>query len=98
MIACMTTLHQLSKRLKELRTEHGITQEEFGVIAGFGQKHYQQIESGKKKQIWLETVERLAAAYNLEAWQLLSPIYPTKTKLAKKPKSSKIHNIKKTNN
>ena len=23
--------------------------------------------------VWLETVERLAAAYNLEAWQLLSP-------------------------
>lgn len=96
MIACMTTLEILSKRLKELRTEHNLTQEEFGVIAGFSQKHYQQIESGNKKQIWLETVERLAAAYNLEIWQLLAPTYPTKIKLAKKPKSSKIHNIKKT--
>lgn len=79
-----------------LRTQNGLTQEEFGVIAGFSQKHYQQIESGNKKQIWLETVERLAAAYGLEAWELLSPKYPGKTKLAKKPSPSKIHNKNKT--
>jgi transcriptional regulator with XRE-family HTH domain len=97
MIVGMTTLNKLGQRLKELRTEHNLTQEEFGVIAGFSQKHYQQIESGNKKQIWLETVERLAAAYHLEAWQLLAPAYPTKTKLVKKPKSSKIHNAKKQN-
>lgn len=91
----ITSMKKLGKRLKELRQEHGLTQEEFGAIAGFSQKHYQQIESGNKKHIWLETVERLAAAYNLEAWQILSPEYPTKTKLAKKPKSSKIHHVRK---
>jgi len=96
MIGGMTTLENLGKRLKELRAEHALTQEEFGVIAGFSQKHYQQIESGNKKQIWLETVERLAAAYNLEAWELLAPAYPVKTKLIKKPKPSKIHNAKRT--
>jgi transcriptional regulator with XRE-family HTH domain len=96
MIASMTTLKKLGNRLKELREKHGLTQEEFGTISGFSQKHYQQIESGNKKQIWLETVERLAAAYGLEAWQILSPNCPSKTKLAKNPKSSKIHNAKKT--
>jgi transcriptional regulator with XRE-family HTH domain len=95
MIASMTTLKKLGNRLKELRNRHGLTQEEFGAISGFSQKHYQQIESGNKKQIWLETVERLAAAYSLEAWQILSPNCPSKTKLVKKPKSSKIHNAKK---
>jgi len=92
MIASMTTIKKLGKRLKELRNQYGLTQEEFGQIAGFSQKYYQQIESGNKKQIWLETVERLAAAYNLEAWQLLSPDFPTNTQLAKPPKTSKIHN------
>ncbi len=95
MITSMTTIKKLSKRLKELRVQHGLTQEEFGAIAGFSQKYYQQIESGNKKQIWLETVERLAAAYGLDAWQLLSPTFPAKTKLAKKPKTSKIHTAKK---
>ncbi|MCG8380988.1 MAG: helix-turn-helix domain-containing protein [Gammaproteobacteria bacterium] len=90
----MATLKALGNRLKELRDKHDLTQEEFGAIAGFSQKHYQQIESGNKKQIWLETVERLAAAYGLEAWQILAPTFPSKTKLAKKPKSSKIHNKK----
>lgn len=93
----MTTLEKLGRRLKELRTKHGLTQEEFGAIAGFSQKYYQQIESGNKKQIWLETVERLAAAYGLEAWELLAPSFPTKTKLAKKPRASAIHNVKKHN-
>lgn len=92
----MNTMIILADRLKELRTRHGLTQEEFGVISGFSQKHYQQIESGNKKQIWLETVERLAAAYGLEAWELLCPKFPTKTKLAKKPSSSTIHNKKKS--
>jgi len=91
MIACMTTLSKLGTRLKELRLKHDLTQEEFGAISGFSQKYYQQIESGNKKQIWLETVERLAAAYSLDAWQILSPTFPPKTKLIKKPESSKIH-------
>ncbi len=96
MIASMTSIEKLGLRLKELRTKHGLTQEEFGAIAGFNQKYYQQIESGNKKQIWLETIERLASAYNLEAWQLLSPTIPSKTKLADKPKTSKHHIVKKT--
>lgn len=94
MIASITTLKKPGIRFKEFRNKHGLTQEEFAAIAGFGQKYYQQIESGNKKQIWLETVERLAAAYGLEAWQFLSPSFPSKTKLAKKPKTSKIHNAK----
>jgi len=95
MIASMTTLKNLGIRLKKLRTKHGLTQEEFGAISGFSQKYYQQIESGNKKQIWLQTVDRLAAAYSLEAWQILSPTFPIKTKLVKKPKSSKIHSTTK---
>ena len=91
----MSSIKKLGDRLKALREKHDLTQEEFGSIAGFSQKYYQQIESGNKKQIWLETIERLATAYGLKSWQLLHPKFPTKTKLVKQPKSSKIHNKKK---
>jgi transcriptional regulator with XRE-family HTH domain len=86
-----STLDKLSQRLRELRRRHNITQEEFAGVAGLSYKFYQQIESGHKKQIWLETVERLAAGYGLEAWALLAPEPPRKTALAKKPRRSNVH-------
>ncbi len=36
-------------------------------------RFYQLLESGRKKQIWLETVERAASAYSLEACDLIGP-------------------------
>jgi hypothetical protein len=42
-------------------------------IAGFEFKFYQKLEGGKKPQIKVETVERLAKPFGLEAWQLLAP-------------------------
>lgn len=66
----------LSLRLTSLRAKFGLTQERFAEIAGFEYKFYQAIESGRKKQLWLETVERLASAYGLEAWELIGPREP----------------------
>lgn len=40
---------------------------------GFEFKFYQKLENGKKPQIKLETVERLAKPFGLEVWQLLAP-------------------------
>jgi transcriptional regulator with XRE-family HTH domain len=93
--AASTTIAKLAQRLRELRQRHGLTQEEFADVADINYKHYQQIESGRKKQLWIEIVERLAAGYGLEAWELLSPNTPRETELAKKPRSSRIHNAKK---
>jgi transcriptional regulator with XRE-family HTH domain len=87
-------LAKLAQRLRELRQRHGLTQEEFADVAGLSYKHYQQIESCRKKQLWLETVERLAAGFGLAAWELLSPNMPKDTKLAKEPRSSRVHNAK----
>ena len=72
-LAGVPTFATLSHRLRQLRESSGLTQEEFAEKAGVGYKFYQQIESGRKKQIWLETVARLAAGFGLEAWQLLGP-------------------------
>ena len=81
----------IALRLKELRARHSITQEEIAQISGFSFKFYQQLESGKKKQIWLETVERLAAAYQIGAWEMIGPELPIKTELATKPLQSNVH-------
>lgn len=64
------------RRVRELRLKSGLTQEAFAERAGISYKFYQQIESGRKKQIWLETVERLAKAFELEAWELIAPNEP----------------------
>lgn len=72
-ITGVTDLQQLAERLRRLRLQQGLTQEEFAETAGISYKFYQQIEAGRKKQIWLDTVERVAAGFGLQAWQLLQP-------------------------
>jgi len=87
-----TSLAKLAQRLRELRQRHGLTQEEAAGVCGISYKFYQQIEANRKKQIWLETVERLAAGYGLAAQELLGQDLPKVTKLAKEPRSSRVHN------
>jgi len=67
------TLPLLLKRLKTLRKRHGLTQERFAELSGISYKYYQQIEVGRKPDLRLSTLERLAQTYGLEVWQLLSP-------------------------
>lgn len=75
----MSNLRDLAARLRRLRLRHGLTQEQFAEAAGLSYKFYQQIETGRKKQVWLETIERLAAGFGLQAWQLLAPDEPAHT-------------------
>lgn len=94
--AKMSTLTDLSKRLRQLRRRHGLTQEQFAETAGISYKFYQQIEAGRKKQIWLDTVERLAGGFGLEAWQLLAPDEPPLTVVASAPKRGRTRQPVKT--
>lgn len=61
----------IARRLKELRAEKGITQEAFAEKAGFNYKYYQGLELSRSKCIRLDTVERLASAFNMEVWEFL---------------------------
>lgn len=83
------TIHLLAERLRQLRLRHGLTQEQFAEAAGIGYKFYQQIESGRKKQLWLETLDRLAAGFGLEAWQLLGSELPAGSKVVCPPATKK---------
>jgi len=87
----MSLIVTIAERLRELRVRHGLTQEEAAELVGVNMRFYQLLESGRKKQMWLETVERLAASYGLAAWQLLGPELPAKTELAAKVTGSSIH-------
>ena len=72
------------KRLRELREAHGLTQEAFAERSGISYKYYQAVETGRKRELRLSTLERLARAYRLEVWQLLAPDLPA-TEPAPKP-------------
>jgi transcriptional regulator with XRE-family HTH domain len=84
-------LEKVRFRLRELRKRHGLTQQEMAEVADFSQNFLQQIESGRKKEVWLSTVERLAAAFCLDVHEFLAPVCPDKTRLAKKKYSSRVH-------
>ena len=87
----MSLVPFLADRLRQLRVRHGLTQEETAELVGVSLRFSQLIESGRKKQVWLETVERLAAPFGLEAWQLLDPKLPASTRLQSAVAESTIH-------
>ena len=64
-------LPHLLKRLRRLRQRAGLTQEEFAERAGMSYKYYQQIESGRKSDLRLSTLERLARAHGMKLSSLL---------------------------
>ena len=80
----MNLIPFIAKRIQTLRIRHGLTQEECAEMLGMAFKFYQQLESGRKKQMMLRTVERLAAVFGLEVWELLGPELPKQTTLKKK--------------
>ncbi|MFT3991955.1 MAG: helix-turn-helix transcriptional regulator [Luteolibacter sp.] len=67
------TAQRLLRRLKALRVERGLTQEAFSEQSGISYKYYQAVEAGRKRDLRLSTLERLAKAHGLEVWQLLMP-------------------------
>ena len=50
-----------------------MTQEQFAEVSGIGYKYYQAVEAGRKPDLRLSTLERLAKAHRLEVWELLAP-------------------------
>ena len=64
-------LPHLLERLKYLRGKAGLTQEQFAERAGMSYKYYQQIEAGRKPDLRLSTLERLAKAHRVKIASLL---------------------------
>jgi transcriptional regulator with XRE-family HTH domain len=83
-----STLKHLLKRLRQLREANGLSQEAFAERSGISYKYYQAVEAGRKCELRLSTLERLAQAYGIEVWELLAPDMPA-TKLPKRTRDKK---------
>jgi transcriptional regulator with XRE-family HTH domain len=66
----------LAKRLKDLRSASGLTQETVAELASLSYKHYQSLEAGRKPDIRLSSLMQIAEAYGIEGWELLHPENP----------------------
>jgi transcriptional regulator with XRE-family HTH domain len=84
----MPAIEFLRDRLKKLRRRHLLSQEGFAEVANINYKYYQSVEAGRRCELRLSTLERLAKAYNLRLDQLLSPVMP-KTKIKNPSKKNK---------
>lgn len=85
-----STLNHLLTRLRQLRERHNLTQEAFAELSGIAYKYYQAVEAGRKRELRLSTLERLAKAYGIEVYQLLAPEVPrTRTATKKRPAQSR---------
>jgi len=66
----------VSTRLRELRKKAGLTQAQVAELADMDEKFVQQIEAGRKKQIWVSTVQLLARAFGLELHEFFQESCP----------------------
>jgi transcriptional regulator with XRE-family HTH domain len=73
------TARRLIKRIRQLRENSGLTQEKLAEQAGLEYKHYQAVEAGRKLDLRLSTLVKLAKGLGLEPWELLHPIAPEPT-------------------
>lgn len=69
----MDALDNLSANLHRLRLRAGLTQQGLSEKADLEYKYLQKIESGRWPGLQLRTIERLARALDVEAWELLCP-------------------------
>ena len=65
------TAKKLAKRIKALREERGLTQEEAARKCHMEYKYYQRYESGNPRDMRLSTLERLAKGLGIPAWKIL---------------------------
>lgn len=58
-------------RVRQFREASGLTQEQFAERAGLDYKFYQHIEAGRKPNLGMETLLKLAKGTGRELWELL---------------------------
>lgn len=60
-----------AKRIKELRRKRGYTQEKLSKLSGIDYKYLQRMEGKSPPNIKIETIERLAKAFEISVSKLL---------------------------
>lgn len=82
--------------LRLLRARHDLTQESAAEMAGFEYKHFQKIESGRRPNVRLDTLERLARAFGLEVSHIVASQLPENTQLVPASKGRKVEKRKRS--
>ncbi len=72
----MLVSFSIPNRLKALRKASGLTQEDFAERAGISYKFYQHIESGRKRFLRIDTVERICIAYQISLAEFFKAKHP----------------------
>ena len=62
---------QLARQLRRFRNKLDFTQEEMSEKVGMDIRYYQRLESEKPNAVKIDTIDRLAKAFNIPAWKLL---------------------------
>lgn len=70
-MARLSAAQKLGKKLRELRTEAGLSQERLGEITGLDRTYISGIERGVRNPS-LKNIEKLAKALRVKAAELLS--------------------------
>lgn len=64
--------HKFARRIRQLREKKGLTQQELAELADVDYKHIQRIESRNPSNTKLETIEKLAKAFNISCSKLIN--------------------------
>jgi len=91
MIVGVNIMKLVAVRTRELRLKHALTQQELAELADISEKNVQKIETGQKKQIWLQTVQQIGEAFGLGVHEFLAPGMPLETHLPRKVAPSRVH-------
>ncbi len=67
------TRRLLASRLRQLRKRYGYTQQTVAEKSGLDYKYYQTLEGKSPPNVTVDSLERLAQAFGIKAWQLLRP-------------------------
>ncbi len=62
---------QLARQLRRFRMKYGLTQEETAERLEMDTRDYQRLESRKPRAVRIDTLDRLAKAFDMPLWKLL---------------------------
>ena len=62
---------KLAKRLRQLRKKYEYTQERLAELSGVDYKHIQLLESDRPSAVKIDTIEKLAKAFQMTPSKLL---------------------------
>jgi len=61
-------------KMTSIREKAGLTQRDAAALAGMKSQQYNDIESGRKANVSVETLAKIAAALNVQPGEILKPV------------------------